>query len=338
MPPSKTPTYVDFENEVISGNIKPVYFISASGDYFIKKASDLLRDKLFASVKSNENIYRKYADETKYNEIIDLCQNVTSLFSSKKLVIVRRCEKFARNLKHILEYAAKPDPDSIMVLVFDREYLAESRLDKEYTFYDFSDLPVEYIFRLIREEFSIRGFKINEEELNYFAGMRPFDFDVTVNEIEKISNYLAYGGSEERTVPMEIILKSSGFEKTYTPLDLITSILNRDMKRCMDILHYLLYKAGLNEVYLLSLLTGYYTDLLCFKTPGIRSMNPNDLYKKYGMWRARAEFGKTHGAKFRSSQFGVIFENLLETDKKLKTTMIDPKLMITALIENLINI
>src|SRR6266508_487036 len=109
-------TFIGFENEVKSGKIQSVYFIAASGAHFVKKATELLKMKLFGEKSSSENVYIRYADETKYNEVIDLCINVTSLFSTRKLVIVKRCEKLSRTLTHFINYASNPDPDTVLVL------------------------------------------------------------------------------------------------------------------------------------------------------------------------------------------------------------------------------
>ena len=337
MPPLKPLTFTSFENEVKSGNLKPVYFISVSGTHFAKKAVEMLSQKLFGSTASAENVYVKYADETKYNEIIDLCLNVTSLFSTKKLVIVKRAEKLSRTLKYFLNYASSPDPDTVLVLFFDRDYVKESKLDKEHEFYDFTDIPFAYFLNWVKDAFVQRGCRISDEELNFFASSVPFDFDAAAQEIEKVSNYLGDTGTEA-IVTKVIIARSGGFEQTYTPPDLMAAIVNRDMKRCMDISHYLLNKAGVNEIYLLSILTNLYSDMLCFKSPGISGVSSNELYRKYGIWGERAEFGRMYGGSLTSVKFASAFEAILETDRKIKTSMIEPRVLMTSLIETLTNL
>src|SRR5437867_291560 len=149
-------TFIDFEKEISLGKVKPVYFITASDNYFIKKSIDILKNKMFGKVESSESSFLKYADDSKYDEVLDLCQNFASLFSSRKLIIVKRCEKYSRNLKFIFEYSAAPDPDTVLMLVFDKEYVIESKLWKECAFYDFSEFSDNYYLNWIKGEFVSR--------------------------------------------------------------------------------------------------------------------------------------------------------------------------------------
>ena len=330
-------TFLDFEKEVSSNKIKPVYFIAACDNYFVKKGSEMLKKNIFGKDESNDSFFLKYADDSKYDELLDLCKNFASLFSSKKLIVVKRCEKFSRNLKFILEYASAPDPDTILMLVFDRDYVNESKLWTECSFYNFSELPEDYFLSWIKSEFTSRGCAINDRDVNLFIASVPYNFDIIVREIEKISNYVDIEDNKEKIVTREIILRSIGFSQTHTPEDLVISILDKDFKRCTDITHYLLNKSGISEIYLLSIILNYYTDLLCFKTQGVSSMNSFEIYSKYKVWRERAQFARTYSNKLKVSQFKAVFKNLLDTDKKLKTSMIDPKILITSMIEDLIN-
>jgi DNA polymerase III delta subunit len=338
MPPEKYLTYLDFRKEVDSGEIKHVYFVSASDTYFVGKASELLREKVLGSGESRDNYFLKYADETKYNEILDLCLNFTSLFSSRKLLVVKKCEKLARNLRHLLEYSASPDENTVLMLVFDKDYVADSKVDKEYGFYDFSSMPRDSYLNWIIEEFKLRGCLIKDHELSVFASSASSNFDTIVQEIAKISNYLDSGDNKEKYVTEDSVLRSIGYERTYTPEDLMVSILEKDSKRSLDILHFLLYKSGISDIFLLSIISSYYADLLCFKTRGILSTPPYELYNKYRIWRERAEFAKKYSNKIPAEKFAGIFKYLVQTDKKLKSTMIEPGVLMTALIEGLLNI
>lgn len=333
---SRNLTFVDFEKEVLSGKIKPVYFISAEGNYFVKKAMELLKGKIFGTNASDESFFLKYADEIKYNELLDLCRNFTSLFAPKKLIVLKRAERFSRNLKFIFDYAASPDADTTLILVFDNNYVNESKLWKDYNSYDFTELPDDYFLKWLKDEFAVKGCIINERELNFFASSVPSNFDIIIQEIDKISNFVS--NSKDKIITKEIVLKSIGFAQTYTPEDLMVSILNKDAERCTDITQFLLNKSGISEIYLLSIILNYYADLLCFKTKGFMSLNTYEVYNKYKIWRERVEFSKRFNYKLQPGQFKEIFKNLLETDKKLKTSMIDSKILITSLIEDLIKV
>jgi len=50
------PTFLDFQKEVSSGKVRNVYFVSAADNYFIGRAGEILREKLFGS-KTTKRIF-----------------------------------------------------------------------------------------------------------------------------------------------------------------------------------------------------------------------------------------------------------------------------------------
>src|SRR5258706_1913107 len=172
------PSFSDFEKEVNSGKVRNVYYIEASDSYFISKAGELLREKVFGSKDTKENFFLKYADETPVDEVLDLCNNFSSLFSSSKIIILKRCEKYSRKLDTLLDYVKKPDPDTTLLMVFDKDYVSEKKLGKTLDFFDFSELPPREFFNWIKKEFNDRGCVINDAEISYFISTVPQGFDM----------------------------------------------------------------------------------------------------------------------------------------------------------------
>ena len=327
-------TYLNLINDISKGKIEPVYFIAASDSYFVNKASLLLKNKLFNG--SNENYFLKYADEIKYNEIIELCTNYSSFFSEKKLLVVKRCEKFSRNLEHIFTYAENPDKDTILFLVFDIDYVYEKKLDKEHSFYDFSDLPREFYHQWIHDEFKKRGCIIKEPEVQVFASSPFNNYEIAEQEIEKISNYEF--PDKEKTITKEILFAFLGFKQSYTPDELIKAIIDKNKNDAVNITDSLLNETGINEIYLLSIISGYFADIICFKQNGFADKNPYELGSKYRIWKSRVPFIRSLSSKLKGDNAPLIFRYLKETDKKLKSTVTDPKLLIMILVENLLNL
>jgi DNA polymerase III delta subunit len=97
-------------------------------------------------------------------------------------------------------------------------------------------------------------------------------------------------------------------------------------------------KHGMNEIYLLSLMTGYFTDLMSAKTKGFDSASMNDIYTKYKIWGNRVGFVKKHKNDLKDNDFEVIFDKIIKTDQKLKTSMLDSKVLLTSLVEELAGI
>jgi DNA polymerase III delta subunit len=330
-------TYLDFVKEVKADLLKQVYYISASDNYFLNKAGEMLRDKLSGSVSDRNNFFVRYADETNVDEIIDLCQNYTSLFSDKKIVIVKKCEKLSRKLDDIKAYEGNPDPGTFLLLVFDKEYVNDKKLDKQHSFYNFSDLPEEDYQIWVRREFETRNCKIKDEELILFITSVPRNFDLIENEVMKMSNYYDDGDEKERIISKEVILKFIGYESEFTPYELMDAIMRKDIKKSMEIMDFLLNKGSVSPVFLLSVINGYYMDLFAFKNRGLNEWSANSI-NKYPLWGDKLNIVRSFSKSLKLSQLEEAFEKLKETDLKLKSSMIEPNILFAALVERLVNL
>lgn len=330
-------TFLDFTKEVASGSMRNVYYIASVDNYFLLKAGEILREKLFGSKDSKENFFLKYADETPMQELFDLTSGGASLFSSRKLVIVKRCEKYSRKLSEFIELSKGKSEDSYILYAFDTSFVYEKKLDqiKDIEFYDFSELPRRELYDWVKQEFGAHGISVNTDALDLFITSIPSSFDLLSSEIEKVSNYDFEG--KEQVLTKEIILQFIGYDRDYSPEELMISIVKKDQNRAFTILNNLLNTKGLNEVYLLSLISNYYMDMLSFKSQGLDAMDSRIIYQKYKMWGDRVKFAKNYHKLLNTSALESSFNRILDTDKKLKTSMLDPKILMTSLVDELIN-
>jgi len=328
-------TFLDFQTEIKAGKIRNVYFIAASDNYFLSKASELLREKIMGSGADKNNFFLKYADETPLQELFDLSSNFASLFSTQKIVVLKRCEKYSRKLPELFEFAKKPDPDTFLLLVFEKDYVLEKKPGKDIEFYDFSDLPQKTLYQWVRDEFMQNKLEIDNAALELFITGLPQSFDLIANEIEKISNYDYKEGS--RTVTKELILEFTGYDKEYSPEELLLSIVKKDHSKAFKILDNLLTSKNLNEVYLLSIISNQYMDIISFKTKGLDKMDNRTLYSKYKLWGDRVRFAQNYHKLLNINSLELSVEKILDTDKRLKTSMLNSKILMTSLVEELIN-
>ncbi|HEY3251344.1 MAG TPA: DNA polymerase III subunit delta [Ignavibacteria bacterium] len=325
-------TFLDFEKEVNLGKTRNVYFLLTTDNYFVTKASELLREKLFGNKDSRDNFFLKYADETSIQELIDLTNNFASLFSSTKIIVLKRTEKYSRKIDELFEFVKIADPDSILLLCFDKEYASDKKLYKEYEFYDFTYLSDEAMKNWIQKEFSVYGKKINNEALEYLTANMPDSFDLFHKEIEKICTYDPDSTDE---IDKKLILKFTGYENELTPNDLMKAIIRNDSVKAVQILDNLINKAGINEIYLVSVISNYYFDLLSFKSGKFRGYDNYSLYGKYKIWGERLDFAKEYSNLLKISDLEKAIALILDLDTKLKTSMLDSNVLLTSLVEEL---
>lgn len=332
-------TYLDFEKEITAGRLQSVYFVMALDSYFLSKAGGLLKDKIFGTEAGQESIFIRYADEATADDIIDLCRNFSSLFSISRLVLVRRCEKFGKKFEKVVQYIQNPDPDTTLILAFDKDFVNEKKLDKDFSFYDFSELPNDEYIKWVKSEFNSRGCLIEPAELGAFISEVPQSFELVRNEITKIANYCdEVTESGEKKVTRDILNKFKGYDAERNPEELMSSILNKDGSNALRIVDNMINRGGINEIYLLNIISSYYMDLLSSKSKEFDGSDYRQIYSKFKIWGDRIDFVRKHKNLTNEEDFGQIFEKILETDQKLKTTMMDSRILITSLVEELANI
>jgi len=328
--------YPELEKEVLSGKLRSAYYIAAEDNYFLNKTCKLLLRKIFGSEDNKENYFVKYADELSYDEFIDLCSNFSSLFTSQKIVVVRKCEKFGRKLNDVIQYSYSPDPDTTLLLSFSKDYVEEKKLNRTLDFFDFSSLPENEYLSWIKAEFSARECKIDDDDVELFVSLVPMNFDLAAREMDKISSYIS--DKEDKLVTHETILKMTGYDTEYTPYDLMSAVIRKERRRAVEVLDYVLNRGSVNEVYLVSLISTYLMDLMAFHNEDLQNKKPGEIYKDYKLWGDRIIFVKNHRNYGKNRNYEFAFERILKVDQSLKNSMLDPKVLMTSLIQDLINI
>ncbi len=196
-------------------------------------------------------------------------------------------------------------------------------------------MPQRELYDWVRAEFKKNGININNDALDLFLTSIPASLDLINSEVEKISNYDFEG--KDAVITKEIILEFTGYDTEYTPDELMRCIVRKERKQAFIVLNNLLNTKSLNEVYLLSLISNYYMDLISFKTSGLDQMDSRLIYQKYKMWGDRVKFAKNYHKSLNIESLQRAFSQIIDIDKKLKTSMMDPKILMTSLVEELIN-
>jgi DNA polymerase III delta subunit len=82
---------------------------------------------------------------------------------------------------------------------------------------------------------------------------------------------------------------------------------------------------------------GYYLDLISFKTKGFSKNDSYSHYGKYKMWGDRLKFAKSFHNLLDIKELKYSLTKLLEIDQKLKTSMLDSRVLFVSLVSELCN-
>lgn len=323
-------SFFDFQNELSLNDIKNVYFISSSDSYFISKATEILRHKLFGDNNNVSDYFIRYADETPLNELAAILVS-DSLFSSAKLVLVKRCEKYSKKIDEFISLFDNIHRDVKVMLVFDPEFVKDKKLDKNLSFYNFSDLPDSHAKDFVITEFSQRGISVSSDAAGMFLSLLPPNVDYIVSEVEKISNTEQVCKSMQLTE--EVFSALYTYQSDESPQEIVEALILKDKKRALRHLQNLINNS-VNEIYLLSVLSGYFTDILAEKSKP-KGYRVSEKITGGNPWYQRGDFIRSVSSEISFQRIKNILSMILVTDKLLKSTNIDAGLLLFTLICNL---
>lgn len=326
-------TFPDFQRDLSSSKSGNLFFISASDGHFISKAIRLLKEKYLNDVSSNENFYHLYADSLDFSQLLDITSNSASLFSSTKTVVVRRCELLKRKLDTFLDEIKKAD-DTFLLLCFDSEFVIEKKLTERFSFYDFSSLQPNEYFQWAQSEFKENGYQPNDEFLNKFLSILPQHFDLVSNEIKKVCTYLIKANitAENNSQLNDLIFREGSLGININ--ELFKEVVKNNIYSAQKILNDLIEKESMSEIFIVSLLHSFYSDLLVFKNKEV-NIQSRDLYSRYQIWGERSKIANSLVNDMSVERLLSSLSNTQKADYLLKFTQINPRLIMVALIESL---
>lgn len=219
--------------------LKPVYLIHGDGK-MISDALNRLKKRISNQFDLDFNFDQFNGSEANAAEIIQAA-NTLPFMSEKRLVIVKEIEKLSKaDTQQLAQYAENPSELACLVLVTgsvnktSQLYKAVEKIGEiaEYTLSKLNKSPTIWI----KEQFKERGKLVSDSLARHLLRVVGSDLLRLTTEIEKISLYY----DEDRILDPEeidiVITKSSDI----SIFDLSSSIGERNIRKALDILHFLL--------------------------------------------------------------------------------------------------
>ncbi|MCX7877319.1 MAG: hypothetical protein N2510_01620, partial [Ignavibacteria bacterium] len=212
-----------------------------------------------------------------------------------------------------------------IVCVFDKEFIIEKKLARKYEFYDFSEISGNEGIRLVIDEFRTKGISADEQVAEFLLSLYT-DPDFLISEINKISDYVGEGNELNREV-LNRILKFSNTSSSFE--ELFVSLIKKDSRGAITAADNILTYQAVSEIYLLAVLSSLFTDLILLKKSGRADSN--------NLWGERARMLQECSSEVTEDRLKYSVKAIIEADKMLKNTTVQPKLIVFNLISSLIS-
>ena len=295
------------------------------------------------------NLQTFFADETSIDEVINECSNM-SFLSDKKIILYKLVKKTGTRginkeaKEGFLNYAKNPNPDNMLILL---------NGEKAFTFSNFedfenTDIKISIVSTDSEEDMAdwcrdrLKGYEVDHETLLHLLQFINPSYDEISSEIEKLKTFCI----DTKKVTLDDVNLCVGMTKDFNENNLFEAILKRNFETAIGIYDNMSSKTTSSsmevELKFVAYMNNLFIGLHKMHDPSIINMPEGwPLFNELKLWKDGAKMYRLYKNYIKDLNILKIkkaFDYIYETDKTLKFTEKDKRLVINNLIHNLVNL
>ena len=314
--------------EIKSGNLKPLYLLYGEEAYLIKQYRDRLKAALIDSSDSMNYHYFEGKD-INIGEVIDLAETLP-FFSDKRVIIIENSGLFKHGGEQLADYLKEPSETAFFVLV-ENEIDKRSKLYKavsakgravEFKAQDESVLK-RWILGILKKE----NKKITEKDLQLFLEKTGTDMENISKELEKLICYCI----DKDVINGEDIEAVCVRQINNQIFDMMNAIAEKRQKEAME-LYYDLLTLKEPPMRILFLLARQFNLLLQVKKLNGKGYSSKVIGENVGLPGFIAGKYVNQAAKFSIEDLRLAVSDCIETEEAVKTGKMNDVLSVELLL------
>ena len=307
------PFILDELEKIDKGQLASVYLLYGDDLYLEEEAIGTLIE-VFSKI-SGSAIEKKtfYGTENSADSFIRSLANI-DIFASQQIIIYKNITKLSTGYrKQLLRYIDHPEQNILLILSAaggqkGKFFTSIKKHPSVETVSIWTPRPNQFP-ALIQRKFKKEGYQIDPEALDMLAVSTNDSLSHTFSEIEKI---IVYAG-DRKNISSDDVRAVVGGEKNYQMSDFIHAVAERDLYQAIHICLALI-ETGVKSPYFVSSLYSLFVNVWAYKQI---HQGVNDTY--YPLQKMREQYGNAY-KKYTGSNFGNLFNRLLDVDRKAKST------------------
>ena len=335
--------YNEFISEVKKEEVKELYFLSGEEIYLMDKALEKLIKSLLTEDLQSINL--SYLDgKTSDLDSLKLSCETLPFLSYKRIVILNNpelLEDFIKNQDQVIAYLKTLGKHQVLIILDRKSNIKKSTKLYKYIKGQNSNVNFEKLKGIQLNNWVIENFKLNGKTLNisnisYFLRSSSYlsrNIDSTLydleNEIKKLSRF-----SQRKEITKEDMDKALIKNIDKNIFDLLEAVSNNNSDNAIRIFNDIY---AMNEPIqrIIFMIARQFRLLNAIKSYKIRGYSSNEIQLKLGI--KPYEFSKLilQVNSFSQKTLNRILENILETDKNIKTKACDQKIEMELLLVKL---
>ncbi len=323
--------YHDLMSGLKQGKILPLYLFFGEEEFLIQEAVDLIISKVVDPGARDFNFNTLYCKDNSSSELVNLCQTLPFL-SEKRLVIAKEIDVFkAADLEELIPYLNDPSPSTCLLMLsnqprFEKKSVT-SAVEAHGAVTRFYALLDREIVSWIEEWARTRGLSIRRDAAQFLWQTLGNDLQKIVNELEKVRISL----QSKKTIALDDVQTVVGDFREYSSFDLAAAIGQKNREKAFLILSRLIQE-GEAPVGLLGSIAWNFRRLMQAKSLEAAGMGPDDITKRLRVIFHQAGLFKEQMRCYTLDELREVFAVMLSTDKALKSSGLNGKLILERMI------
>ncbi|MCH5250501.1 MAG: DNA polymerase III subunit delta [Lachnospiraceae bacterium] len=314
--------------EIKSGNLKPLYLLYGEEAYLLKQYRDRLKAALIDGGDSMNYHYFEGKD-VNIGEVIDLAETLP-FFSDRRVIIIENSGLFKHGGEQLADYLKEPSETTFFVLV-ENEIDKRSKLYKavgakgravEFKAQDESVLK-RWILGILKKE----NKKITEKDLQLFLEKTGTDMENISKELEKLICYCI----DKDVISKEDIEAVCVRQINNQIFDMMNAIAEKRQKEAME-LYYDLLTLKEPPMRILFLLARQFNLLLQVKKLNGKGYSSKVIGENVGLPGFIAGKYVNQAAKFSIEDLRLAVSDCIETEEAVKTGKMNDVLSVELLL------
>ena len=343
--------YKDFIKVLKSKDLKSVYLFYGEEEYLIDHSFKLIKDNLIDPTFEPLNYMAFEGKDLEFATIMNACETLPFM-ADKKIVVIKDLPLFKSKKEEKSTTPASKDPlvnyigdleeHIILIFVEKTKTIRKSnalykRINKYGDVIEFTKLKGMDLDNWIEETFKKQGKNINKANINYFIEYSSYldkNKDKTLydleNEIIKISNYSPETKEITRN-EIELLMEKPLEMNVF---NLLNNIAQKNGKSALKLFNEM-YLSGQPILFILHMIVRQLRNMLKYKILKESGYGSGESLKKMGISPYEYKKVSQQSNNFTITQLENALEYALDTDRKIKSTSIEDKLLMEILIANL---
>jgi len=325
-------TYDDLKRAVARKQFSPIYLFHGEEDFLVDEAARSVIEAVLTPEERGFNLDVLYGGDSDAREIASHASSFP-MMAERRVVVVREVDKLA-NRELLAEYIENASPTTSLVLLCTKPDLRRKpylTAKKHGVVVEFKPLRENELPAWVGARAEKQGKEIQPEASKMLAVYVGLSLREVQNELDKL--YVFIG--DKKVITSDDVRAVVGVSKEYNVFELQNAVGKKDLKRSIEILERML-NVGESAVWMIVMLTRFFSTLWKLSDLRSRGVSPQEQASLVGVhpyflkdYIQALEF-------YTTRELEQSFETIALADQRLKSTGMDEKMVMQAMIIHLV--